>query len=156
MIVMALDPSTVSTGWCIYDTDQEDFLEYGCIKPTPKDAINRIIVIDNKIKEMIRMWKPELVLIEDLSVTRNASSVKVLAGLQVVIQIACERSRIICVPVRPTQWRSVIGIKGKNRKEHKANAIQYVKEKYNEVVNEDEADAICIGEYAKILKVEEV
>lgn len=156
MVVLAIDPSTVSTGWCIYDTDQDDFLEYGCIKPKSEDAISRIIVTDTKIKELIRLWKPEIVLVEDLAVTRNAMIVKKLAGLQIMIEVACKRSQIICVPVRPTQWRSVIGIKGRNRKEQKANAIQYVKEKYKEVVTEDEADAICIGEYAKILKVEEV
>ena len=155
MVVLSIDPSTTSTGWCIYDTDQEEFLEYGCIKPTSRDVIVRIIAIDNRIREIIRLWKPEIVLVEELSVTRNGSSTKVLAGLQVVIQMACERARIICVPVRPTQWRKVVGIKGKNRKEQKAEAIQYIKRRYREIVNEDEADAICIGEYAKTLRVEE-
>ena len=46
MIVLAIDPSTTSTGWAVYDTQYNDLLEYGSIKPKVKDTIDRIIVID--------------------------------------------------------------------------------------------------------------
>lgn len=155
MIVLAIDPSTTSTGWCIFNTDMDYYEEYGTIKPTTKEPIRRIIEIYKQLRELIRVWKPELVVIENLSVTRNANTTKILAGLQVQIEILCVWLNLLYAIVRPSEWRKVVGIKGKTRKEQKANAIQHVTHKYNIKVNEDEADAICIGEYAKSIKVEE-
>ena len=154
MVVLAIDPSTTSTGWSVYDTQFDDILEYGCIKPYMKDTIERIMQIDRQVKELLTLWKPEIVLIENLSVTRNARTTILLGGLQLMIEVACRRRNLLCMPVRPSEWRKAIGIKGRTRLDQKANTIKYIKEKYKLKVNEDEADAICIGEYAKSLNVE--
>lgn len=50
--------------------------------------------------------------------------------------------------IYPSSWRAALGIKngrGIKRISLKEQDIQYVKEKYNITVNDDEADAICIG-----------
>lgn len=155
MIVLALDPSTTSTGWCIYNTELDTYEDYGTIKSKAHNAIWRIIEIRKNIVELVNVWKPELVVIEDLSVTRNASTVKLLAGLQIEIEIICEKREYLYQLVRPSEWRKVVGIKGQKRKEQKANTIKHVKEKHGIDVNEDEADAICMGEYAKSIRIEE-
>lgn len=155
MIVLAIDPSTTSTGWCIFNTDMDYYEDYGTIKLKAENPIQRIISIYTQLKSLIGLWKPELVVIENLAVTRNANTTKILAGLQVQIEVLCVREHLLYTIVRPSEWRKVVGIKGKTRKEQKANAIQHVTRKYNIKVNEDEADAICIGEYAKSIKVEE-
>ena len=49
--------------------------------------------------------------------------------------------------VGATEWRAAIKIRqgrGVKRDEVKSRDIQYVKEKYNITVNDDQADAICI------------
>ncbi|MGE9950112.1 hypothetical protein [Coprococcus catus] len=51
--------------------------------------------------------------------------------------------------IRPSSWRKAINLKqNKNikREQLKQEAIDYVKEKYNIEVNDDIADAICIGD----------
>lgn len=154
MIVLAIDPSSKSTGWCIYDTEENEVIEHGTIKLVSPNTINRIIVIRNRIKEIIRLWKPEMVAIEELAITRNASTFKVLAGLQMQLEIICADRELLYILVRPSQWRSAIGINGKERKELKQNAIDYVIRKHGIKANEDEADAICIGEYIKSLNIE--
>ena len=45
-------------------------------------------------------------------------------------------------------WRKGLGIVGRQRTEQKKNAQRWVKEHYGLKVNEDNADAICIGAYA--------
>lgn len=50
--------------------------------------------------------------------------------------------------IYPSSWRAAIGIKtgrGIKRTTLKEKDIQFVKENYNLDVNDDEADAICIG-----------
>ena len=50
--------------------------------------------------------------------------------------------------IYPSSWRATLGIKngrGIKRTSLKEQDIQYVQEKYNITVNDDEADAICIG-----------
>ena len=50
--------------------------------------------------------------------------------------------------IYPSSWRAALGIKngrGIKRTSLKEQDIQYVQEKYNITVNDDEADAICIG-----------
>ena len=50
--------------------------------------------------------------------------------------------------IYPSSWRAALGIKngrGIKRTSLKEQDIQYVQEKYNIKVNDDEADAICIG-----------
>ncbi len=155
MIVLAIDPSTTSTGWCIYNTDTEYAEDYGTIQPKVKDPIKRIMVIRNEIKELMRVWKPELVVIEDLSVTRNAKTTKILAGLQVELEILCVHYNMLYYLVRPAEWRKVVGIKGRDRKTQKKNTIEYVKRReLADKVNEDEADALCIGAFSCSLEVE--
>ena len=46
------------------------------------------------------------------------------------------------------------GIKGRVRSEYKENAILHIKEKYNKIVSDDEADAICIAEFGNTLDIE--
>jgi Holliday junction resolvasome RuvABC endonuclease subunit len=155
MIVLAIDPSTTSTGWCIYNTELDYAEDYGTIQPKVKDPIKRIMVIRNEIKELMRVWKPELVVIEDLSVTRNAKTTKILAGLQVELEILCVHYNMLYYLVRPAEWRKVVGIKGRDRKTQKKNAIEYVKRReLADKVNEDEADALCIGAFSCSLEVE--
>lgn len=155
MIILAIDPSTTSTGWCIFNTDMDYYEDYGTIKPAVKNPIRRIIEIYKQLRELIRVWKPELVVIENLSVTRNANTTKILAGLQLCIEMLCVSQSLLYTVVRPSEWRKVVGIKGRTRVDQKANAVKYITRKYKIKVNEDEADAICIGEYAKTIKVEE-
>ena len=50
--------------------------------------------------------------------------------------------------VSATKWRSYCEIKGRKRQEQKENTKQFVKEKFNLDVSEDEADAVAMGWYA--------
>ena len=50
--------------------------------------------------------------------------------------------------IYPSSWRATLGIKngrGIKRTTLKEQDVHFVKEKYNILVNDDEADAICIG-----------
>jgi len=50
--------------------------------------------------------------------------------------------------VKPSEWKSKCGIKGRKREEQKLNTQIFVKDKYGFDCSEDEADAIGIGTWA--------
>lgn len=153
MKVLGLDLSTVSTGYCVIDNNK--ILTYGVIKPaSEQDFIDRIIFIEKEIKELIKAKLVEYVCIEELSSMRSASTTKKLAALQGHIEIELRKKDMLVVTVRPSEWRKN-KIKGRKREELKNNAIKYVKDKYGLIVNDDEADAICIAEFGSEIDIEE-
>ena len=166
MKVLGLDLSTTSTGYCVYDDEKLNYgyiqypknkiLAYGVIKPPKKqDAIDRIIYIEKEIKEIIIAKEIEYVCIEELSSMRGASTTKVLATLQGHIEVELRKKDMLVIKCRPSEWRKG-KVKGRTRQELKSSAIEYIKNKYNLEVNDDEADAICIAEYESNVEIEEV
>lgn len=153
MKILGLDTSTTSTGYAVLDN--EKLISCGTIK-TPKkaDLLDKIIYIEEHIKQIIKAKEVDFIVIEDLAVTRSASTTKALAGLLYHLLTEFRKRELLVVQARPSEWRSVCGIKGKCRKELKENAIQHVKNVYNINVNDDEADSICIAEFGNSLEVE--
>lgn len=157
MRVLGLDTSTSSTGYAVLDTDNRRIISYGTIK-TPKkaDLLDKIIFIEEHIKQVIKAKQVEFIVIEDLAVTRSASTTKALAGLLYHLLVEFRKRELLVVQVRPSEWRSSCGIRGIKRDELKRKAIKHVKDNYGIEANDDEADAICIAEYGTKLNVEEV
>lgn len=155
MKILGLDTSTTSTGYAVLDNDK--LISYGTIK-TPKkaDLIDKIIYIEEHIKQIIKAKEVEFIVIEDLAMTRSATTTKALSGLLYDLLVEFRKKELLVVQARPSEWRSKCSIKGKGRQELKTNAINHVKTVYNIDVNDDEADAICIAEYGSKLKIEEV
>ena len=151
--IMGLDTSTTSTGYAIIENNK--ILKSGTVKPNKKlDSIERIICIEKEIKRLYDEFKPGFIVIEEMVAFRNANSMRILIGLIYPMIIEFVKKEALVVPVRPSEWRKVCGIKGKNRGELKENAIKYIYEKYNKKVEEDEAEAVCIAEYGLSLEVE--
>ena len=154
MKVLGLDTSTSSTGYAVMDTETKKIISYGTIKTQTKaDLLDKIIYIEEHIKQIIKAKEVEFIVIEDLAVTRNASTTKALAGLLYYLLVEFRKRELLVVQVRPTQWRSTCNIKARGRKEQKEETIRHVKDVYNLNANDDEADAICIAEYGSKLEV---
>ena len=154
MKILGLDTSTTSTGYCVMEDNK--ILAYGVIKPKKSlDVIDRIIYIEKEIKELIIAKEVEYVCIEELSSMRGASTTKVLATLQGHLEVELRKKEMLVTKCRPSEWRKG-KVKGRTRQELKSSAIEYIKNKYDLVVNDDEADAICIAEYGSNLEIEEV
>lgn len=153
MVIMAIDPSTTSTGWCIYENKP---IKYGRICPNKTlEYIDRVIYILKELNALKSKYKPEIIIIEQLAVTRNAKVAQMLAGLQVAIEVMFRQEEYLIVEARPTEWRKHCGIKGKKREELKQNAVNYIMNKYKIKVDDDTAEAICIAEYGNSLEVEQ-
>ena len=148
--ILSFDQSSKCTGWCL--TDDETYISSGVIKKDgePDIRIGEMgIAICNKIKE----FQPDCVIIENVQQQSGVSTVILLARLQGFILGWCYVHNIRVEVMGPSQWRSLLHFKqgaGTKRKELKQQSIDYVKNTYDFKASEDESEAICINDAARI------
>lgn len=152
-MIMSLDVSTKSTGLAIFDGNK--LITYKLITATSTDLIKRIQKITKEIQETIEEYKEinKLILEEvrpEDSVGLNTNTHRALMWAQAAIAFMIHDNypKITMEYVYPGTWRKDCGIKtgrGIKRETLKKADIQFVKDNYNIDVNDDIADAICIG-----------
>ena len=146
-ILIALDESTTCTGYAVFDDGE--LIEHGIFSFKSKDVLERVSLIMEEIEELIKTYKPDNMVIEDVQITMNAATAKSLLGLQFMIEVYAHRNNISCETYRTTKWRQILGLSNSrslDRKAKKQETIDYVKNKYGiEILKDDESDAIAIG-----------
>lgn len=144
--VLALDLSSKRTGWA---TRANGELEYGAIASSSTKVEKRICVMRDEVIELIKKYNITHIIAEEVRPDgMNSHTGKILNWLQGVIAIAAyeTNNKIEIEFIGATSWRSKLKLQ-KNavkREQQKLMDIQYVKDKYNIVTQDDEADAICI------------
>ncbi len=154
MAILALDLSTKSSGWACFDNGE--LTTHGCITSASTDLIKRIHIMTNGINDILQ---------NNINITKlvieevrpeggygvgNQKTHKALMYLQAAIEFLIHDNypQIEIEYIYPSSWRATLGIKngrGIKRTTLKEADITFVKNKYNIDVNDDEADAICIG-----------
>lgn len=154
MKILCLDQSMQKTGYCI--SNGCDILSSGVLinemYSKEPNRIVRLIDMSQLIrKELISKEKIEYVFIEGVQLRRNADTFMQLARLQGLILGVCSDLGIGCYVVQPSEWKSLLQIKGKKSAEQKENTIKTIQKLYSDVFkgSEDEADAIGIFHWVK-------
>ena len=154
MKFMALDVSTKSTGLAIFDNSK--LIDYKLITASSTDLIKRIQKITNEIQTTIEEHKDieklvlEEVRPEDSAVGMNTNTHRALMWAQAAIAFMLHENypKITMEYIYPGTWRKECGIKtgrGVKRESLKKADIKFVEDNFNLSVNDDVADAICIG-----------
>lgn len=155
MITIAIDASTKSTGVAIFK-DKELVEKYNFVN-NAQGVLKRIKFMTDKIEEVYKQYKSEQCQIvmeqvipdnlNDAKWTRNQNTFKALFYLQAAIVLMFNYYNLEVELVGASTWRKWCGIKqgGANRETLKFRDIEFVKKNYNLEVNDDVADAICLG-----------
>ena len=147
MKLLSLDQASRITGYAIFEDSK--LIAYGKIELEDEDVGLRLVVLRNKVKELIDNYNIDFVAFEDIqmqtSVGSNVKTFKVLANVFGVILELVTELKIKYDIVSSNTWKSTLKIKGRKRAEQKQNAQKYVEETYNVKATQDECDAICIG-----------
>lgn len=153
MIILSLDLSTKSSGWAVFE--EKELKEYGCITSSSQDLVKRIYIMRDGIKEVLNKYTIEKIVVEEVRPeggfgAGNIQTHRALMWLQAAIGFLLhdEFKKIEIEYVYPSSWRASCGIKngrGVRRTSQKEADIEFVQEKYGIKVNDDIADAICIG-----------
>lgn len=158
-ITLAIDASTKSTGVAIYKN--KELIKYQCITSSSKDVLTRIKFMVDELEKIYNDYNITQVIIEDVlpdNLTednnkwmKNRNTFKALMYLQAAILLMLHHYKADVELIGATSWRKRCGIKQGyvTRDILKARDIEFVKNKFNISVNDDIADAICIG-WAKV------
>jgi Holliday junction resolvasome RuvABC endonuclease subunit len=147
MIYLALDQSSNISGYSVWK--DKNLIEYGKVK-FDGEFIDRVVSLKNWMRDKIEELESEglvEVIVEEIQEQSNMQTFKMLAMVQGVLLAELAEHKIKFHLVYASSWKSSSGIKGKNRTEQKRNTQEYILQKYGKKVTQDEADAICIGEY---------
>lgn len=150
MKVLALDISTKSTGYAVFDDGE--LVQSGCITATSASVLERIEKITKELEEKVDIDSIDKVIVEDplpASCGHNMTVYKALTYAQGSIASMLHRHNKLKMEFfTSSEWRAKCGIhtgRGITRDILKQLDIDFVKENYNKTVNDDEADAIGIG-----------
>jgi Holliday junction resolvasome RuvABC endonuclease subunit len=146
MIYFAIDQSSNVSGYSVWK--DKELIEWGKVQ-FEGEFVFRVIELKKWIFSKIEEFDEDEVevIIEEIQEQTNAQTFKKLAMLQGAILVALTEAEIKYHLVYAAQWKSFVSIKSNNRAEQKRDAQRYVLEKYGKKVTQDEADAICMGEY---------
>ena len=149
MTILSLDASTRSTGWAIFEGSSLKC--HGCITAASTDLIKRIYKMRDEIKNILNIYQIDKVILEEVLPEQGLQNIKTHKALlylqaEIVKLIHDEFKTMQIEFLYPSQWRKACGIKqGATRRESlKPLDIAFVKKTYGIIVNDDEADAICI------------
>lgn len=149
MYILALDLSTKSTGYAVFDEQQ--LIDYGCITASSTDIFHRIDKMITELDKILQKYKFKWIYIEDVypeDVHNNITVYKALVYLQGFVLHKLDQYCLKHSFFLPSEWRTKCGIhtgRGVRRETLKAEDIKFVQNQFGIKVNDDIADAICIG-----------
>lgn len=149
MRTLALDLSTKSSGQAIFDG--QELKDYGCITATSSNLYNRIDKMIEEISILLNKNKIDKVIIEEVlieDIHGNQSVFKALMYLQGFVCHLLNKFKLTPTFVIASHQRKMCGIRtgaGVRRESLKPKDIAFVQSQFGIKVNDDIADAICIG-----------
>jgi Holliday junction resolvasome RuvABC endonuclease subunit len=153
MNILALDASTKSTGFAIYQGTT--LKHYGCITSSSTDLFKRIHKMVDEIKPLIQEYQIDKIILEevrpdDIGGHSNLATHKALMYLQgaICMMVHDTYPKVTTDYLYPSEWRKCCKIKtgrGVVRETVKQRDIRFVEETFGIKVNDDIADAIGLG-----------
>lgn len=149
--LISLDTSSSKTGWAFFINGK--YNQSGLIDLTTKE--NKKLSSDDRIGkmcltifELINKYSPDTIVIEKLTVSRNMVTVRVLAKIIGTVYAYALQNKTNYIELESSQWRSALHMQkhGRKRDEYKKLSIEYAQNIAHKEINDDEADAICIGQ----------
>ena len=151
MIILALDLSTKSSGYSIFNDNK--LIAYGLAASTKANVYDRIEVITKKIQQVVKKYQPTKVIAEEPEpafVKNNISVYRKLTFVHGAICMMLHHYNLEMELCTSSHWRKIVGIhtgRGIKRTELKAKDIEETNKFFPQVntKSDDVADAILIG-----------
>lgn len=148
--VIAFDQASVNTAYSVWQ--DSELIRYGMVTADKKIKSHlRLRQMSVKIADVIKQEQPDYVVFEDCQLQAgNAATFQILCQLQGMIMALLYDVGVNFDVVRPSVWKSFIGVAKGKRDEQKAKTLDKIEELYQITLkqNDDLADAIGIGHYA--------
>lgn len=151
MRVLSFDQSTRVSGWAYFEDGQ--YVESGAIDMSKSklETDKRSFEMAKEIWKIIKKYKPQELIVENVQQQSSPSTVIILARLAGMIIGYAEAHNVHVHILLPSQWRKALGYSQGakvKRQELKQQSIDYVKNNFGLDLSEDECEAICINKAA--------
>ena len=127
MKILGFDPSLVSTGWAVMDTDATGGVKvsWGSIKTSPKDSLTlRLHKIWDSVTYLVQDVRPDSIAMEAPFMGRNVDTAIKLGQVQAVIRIAAYNpGRHIAATYPPKTVKRAVAGNGDATKEDVRRAL---------------------------------
>lgn len=148
MRAIGIDPGTGRCGFGIVDKNGNEIraIDYGIIE-TPKEMelIERIHIVYQGIKELITLYKPQVMGVETLYFNKNITTAISVAEARGVILLAGYQENIPVFECTPLQVKQQVVGYGRAEKEQVIKMIMHMMNITSKISPDDAADALAIA-----------
>lgn len=160
MIILGIDPGLARIGFGVIKTTQRrkkqrkpKVLDWGVIETSKElDNSKRILILEKKIKKLLREYNPDYVVIEKLFFFKNLKTAIEVSQATGIIKLMIVKRKIPVFEITPLQVKMAITGYGQADK----TQIQKLLQKYLELKKipqpDDAADALALAYCGLILK----
>lgn len=148
MRLIAMDQSTKKSGYAIFDDGQYVASGVLDLSKSKDDTDTRSFEMAKMIWNIIDIYKPNEMVIENVQQQTSPKTLIILARLAGMILGYAKAQNIETTILLPTEWRRVLGYtQGPKvkREKLKQQSIDYIKERFGIERSEDECEALAIG-----------
>lgn len=149
MKVIGIDPGTGRLGWAVCDVTKNTYkmIDYGCIE-TPAHTAHekRLVIIFEKINEVIKEYEPTVAAMEDLFFSKNVTTAMTVGEARGVVLLAFALSGIPCTSYKPNEIKMAVTGYGSADKKQVQQMVK-MQLKLKEIPKPDDAAdalAVCI------------
>ena len=148
MVIMGIDPGTAATGWGVirYEGQKAVLIDCGIIQTVPRTPMSkRLLTIFNDISGLLKKFKPESLVIEELFFNTNAKTALVVGQARGVVMIAGEKYGCDIFSYTPLQVKMAITGYGRADKNQIQQMVQKLLKLPQIIKPDDAADAVAIA-----------
>ncbi len=148
MVVLGIDPGIADTGWGVVvdDGSRLKSLGYGSIKTSSQRPMNeRLTKLHDELGELIKVYKPDLVAIEQLFFCKNVKTALVVGQARGVILLTCQLAKTTTREFTPLQVKQAVAAYGGADKKQVQNMVKMLLGLVEIPQPDDAADALAIA-----------
>ncbi len=146
MIILGIDPGFERLGIAVLEKDKkkDKILFSECFKTSATlDFSKRLSLIGDKIRKVIKKYKPDVLSIETLFLTTNQKTVMHVAEARGVVIYECAKAHMKIFEASPPQIKIATTGYGKANKEQVMKMVKLLVDIDNNKKSDDELDAIA-------------
>ena len=122
MRIIGIDPGLSELGWGIVEINEQQehlvALEYGTVKTNKSDDISiRLLIIFDKIEEIIKKYNPQVMAIEEVFFAQNVKTAVVVSQAKGVAILAAGRSNVKVFQYTPLHVKMALSGYGRAEKD---------------------------------------
>ena len=149
MILLAIDPGYERLGVAILQKEKgkkETILFSDCIRTSAKLSFeDRLVEIGLKIEELVTLYKPEALSIENLFISNNQKTAMRVAEVRGTIIYISKKNSLTVSEYTPLQIKLSVTGDGKSSKDQVIKMVKLLTKTNKTNILDDEYDAIAIG-----------